>query len=295
MNLLKLRDDIVSNFKDFLYNKMTDDEDYCNIRYQYILDCIEKGQRNYLIFVEGTKIVSFAITYDAFDFNIISLEDENDEIFSLIRKYYPSSILEGNDFSCYEEFGYFRCRFNSTFDDEKRYDCSKTFFVSNEKDIYILRDCFEKIYFPELDKISYEVLSGEQICLYLASFENNIFRAPTWNDGYHVVTIAGFHYFQLDDYSNSKMNYLVAETKGVIIGVIKYGPSSMLKGDTVLSYIDVSKKYRNKGIATAMFKELSKHIKEDVLYVTKESEEGRKCHMLDICKKYVSNVEELPY
>lgn len=296
MEIIKLRENMVDDFKSFLCNKILniDEDDYCGIRYQYILDCIEKGERNYLIFVKEDKIFSFAVTYDIFkSINVISVTDENEEIFSLIRKYYPSSILEGDYCSNYKKFGYFRCRFNSTIDSEKEYDCSGNFFVSDKKNIYILRDCFEKMYFPELGEISYEVLSGEQICSYFASFEQDIFRVPTWSAAH--CNIAGFHYFTPMDYSNSKMNYLVAKTGGIIIGIIKFGPSAMLKRNFVLSFIDVSEKYRNKGIATALFRELGKYIGDEVLYVTKESEMGRKCHMLDICKKYISNVEELPY
>ena len=86
----------------------------------------------------------------------------------------------------------------------------------------------------------------------------------------------------------SKMNYLVAKTNGKIIGVIKFGEWSMVPGAILVSYIDVCEKYWGNGIATGMIKELNSYIDKEKIYVTAESERGKKCHMLDTFKKYLS-------
>ena len=267
-----------------------EDEEYYFI--SYLLEKIELKDYNYLfnnclLFIDK-EIVSFASISDAFEgkVKLISLFSENEDIFLLIKGNYPDYILDSNSFSSCIEYGFFPCKYNSSFNKGWEYHVSGNYYVSKEENTFILRDLFEEKYFPSLGEVEYQLLSAEELSKVLLDKEDIIFSVPIWRRG--NSSFAGFHYLEPTNFMYSKMNYFVAKTNERIIGVIKFGEWSRVPGAILVSYIDVCEKYWGHGIATGMIKELNSYINKDEIYITSESEKGKKCHMLDTFKKYLS-------
>lgn len=110
---------------------------------------------------------------------------------------------------------------------------------------------------------------------------------------------AGFHYFSSHDARSGTpdtVKYLIAYLNGMPVGVIKFGVWPYTPDHTGIAYIDVHEKMKRKGIATAMVKELNKHLDTRLpLYLTDESEEGREAGMAHLFKREITAVECLSY
>lgn len=295
MKLVKVMQENLSEFLSFLKKEeeALDEYEYEGYYFiSYLLDEIEKKDYDYLfnnclLFIDE-EIVSFGTISDAFGGKVktISLYSEDKDNLLLLKEYYPDYILDSNSFSNCMEYGFFPCKYSSSFNEEWEYHVSGNYYVTKEENTFILRDLFEEKYFPTLGEIEYQLLSTEELSKVLLDKEDMIFSVPIWRRGNSAF--AGFHYLEPQNFMYSKMNYLVAKTNGKIIGVIKFGEWSMVPGAILVSYIDVCEKYWGNGIATGMIKELNSYIDKEKIYVTAESERGKKCHMLDTFKKYLS-------
>ena len=97
-----------------------------------------------------------------------------------------------------------------------------------------------------------------------------------------------------------KNNVLVAKDGDNIVGALKFGEygKSDFCPHMAVCYIDVKKPYRNKGIATSLFKEFGRIMEEahkkgkmDLpIFLTSESEMGEKCHMMKIALENIKNL-----
>lgn len=114
-------------------------------------------------------------------------------------------------------------------------------------------------------------------------FENFYYFAPS-NFGF-----GGFC-----DHPNEE--FIVAFKNNIIIGVICYGIYGYDHKYQAVSFIDVHKQYRNKGVATELIKELNNHIdKSQPLVLSSLSQEGKKYHIDEVFKKYIDTEIKLDY
>ena len=155
-----------------------------------------------------------------------------------------------------------------------------------EKDIYILRNDFEKKYFKKLDlnNISFVNIKSNELKKFLENYSNGV---KTWTDG-NEWALAGFHYFNLED--DKQGQFLICLNDNNILGVIKHGVYD--EYDTVfhcICYIDVNFAYRNNGIATLLTRQMNAHLIDGLpLVVTDESEMGKRCHIHKLFKENVN-------
>lgn len=169
----------------------------------------------------------------------------------------------------------------------------KTVLVKGKNEFFI-RDIIEQMYFPkdvDLSKITLKCLTSEEL--------QNVLRPSSadsivWGSRCTTPVEVGFHYFEYSDIFNTKdKKYLVAEYKGQIVGVIKFG--DYYKHQSI-PYIDVQYAFRRKGIAKRMIKELNKYLKTDrPLILTPESEMGKMCNIGEEFKKSITVVRVLTY
>ena len=105
----------------------------------------------------------------------------------------------------------------------------------------------------------------------------------------------GFHYFSLHclQHGFNGEKCLIAfdkkETPQNIIGVLWFGEYGFTTKQQSVSFIDVRKDCRQKGIATALIKEFNNYIdKSRPLYLSQLSQDGKNCHIDTIFKKYIN-------
>lgn len=145
------------------------------------------------------------------------------------------------------------------------------------------RDEYEKFFFPPNEKINFRVFEGKEMEKYLRAEDQRGFKP--WVSDCGFSTYCGMHYLNsgLEFYDEGHY-WLCAMVGNTIVGCIQYGfwPDEGL----VMSYIDVSIPYRNKGIMKAMITKLNEYIPElETLSITMESQMGKTIHVFDHFKK----------
>lgn len=292
MKIEELKEERIDLFREFLLNEQNQlDEDYYEEHYaiRYVLESLNKGQNNYILFFENNKIISFgSISKEFYDkVNIITLYNYNKEIVDLVKANFPDYLLSSARYDDYSKYGYFCCKYESSFNPAWSYHNKAEYYVSSEEKVYVLRDLFEKEYFPELGETEYSLMTKEELQTVLFDCEHDVFDVPIWKRC--NILCAGFHYLTPDDVSNSNMKYLTAKIDGKIIGIIKFGLWSRMPNEILVSYIDVCEKYWGNGIASGLIKELNNHLSDKKrIFVTSESHKGKECHMLEKFNKYLS-------
>lgn len=143
----------------------------------------------------------------------------------------------------------------------------------------------------------------------LYNFDEMNYNIDIEIDEYDEFIFTGFTYFNHNSiyYNSNNQKYLVLlnsddninddnnsnnnNNKLDIIGVICFGEFNKNRSNSYESiiYIDINKKYQNKGYSKIMIKELNKYLNSqyDILYYSKLSENGKRCHIDKIINKYI--------
>jgi hypothetical protein len=101
----------------------------------------------------------------------------------------------------------------------------------------------------------------------------------------------GFRSFSSSD--RPDIDYVVAFLNKKIVGVLCFYPNANY-GENIysISYIDVRKDQRNKGIATEIYKKLNEHVNQSmIVYGTQPSVMGELCKLQEIRKRYLTNCQ----
>lgn len=183
----------------------------------------------------------------------------------------------------------------STINEEKEYNLYHGCYLTEYDENIFVKD-IEKHYFPEIDtkQLTFTCKTGKELEPYVKQLRHFYFSG-LWCARSSMPSIVGFTYFCTDDIHNrgEDKNFLLAMYKGYIVGIIKFG---VWTDHQAVAYIDVNEKYRNKGIATQMIKQLDKYVdKNYTLVLTDESTMGKLCHMNTIFKNEIKSVKVKTY
>lgn len=189
---------------------------------------------------------------------------------------------------------------NSSFSKKHRYLIDSGLYLT-EYNPNIIVDYIEKKYFPDIEDkdlkdISFKCYTGKELekKFHTGKFRDSIF-SYYWINNCNIHSIVGFTYFKFENINSEDIKFLVAEYKGLMLGIIKFGvwPNSDHQS---VSYIDVSLKYRNMGIATLLIKHLDPYLnKKMTLVLTDESEMGKKYNMVKKFKENIHSVKVKTY
>lgn len=199
---------------------------------------------------------------------------------------------------CLDEFRDSKFKFvnlNSTINKEKEYNLYHGCYLTEYDENIFVKE-IEKHYFPEIDtkQLTFTCKTGKELEPYVKQLRHFYFSG-LWCARSSMPSIVGFTYFCTDDMYNrgDNKNFLLAIYKGYIVGVIKFG---VWTDHQAVAYIDVNEKYRNKGIATQMIKQLDNYVdKNYTLVLTDESEMGKLCHMNTIFRNEIKSVKVKTY
>lgn len=302
MKIEKVTNSNIKQLKSYL-NKLVKEADKWNEdekRYtrQFVLKHVSEGAEYVIIWDNNNaqEIAAYAYIEMVFDnIMIISPSNKNDIVLECLKTNYPNSFVRGGewDYNKFVSAGYIPVEAKSSIHEVNIYQNIRNeyLYAANPNIVTLIRDEYEKRYLPVVENtldLTFKVLTATELNDYLKGFAYQTFHCPIWKKDSGNYMIAGFHYFQqLDSFNlSSDMLYLVAMYGDIIVGLIKFGPYAMTKNGWIVSYIDVSEQNWEKGIATMLFKELPKYLPKNIpLYVTKESDMGKACHMLDICQR----------
>lgn len=281
----------IEEFKIFLHSINSDE---CIFDIEKLLQ--NKNFDDFYTIKEGNRIIDFVNVYtqDGLSFvvpNFTNYKRQLEEL-ELIKETFPNCILECDE--CYlnpEQKEYFLCKFPSTINKNYEYllKYDTNFYVSDENDIFILRDNFEINHFPTLDlsNITFANVTQKQLGTFLKQYE--IFGIPAWSNG-NSWSMAGFHYFTPNEEGDPRAQYLLCLNGKNVLGVIKHSVYDEYDiTHQCICYIDVNFAYREKGISKLLMKQMNLHLIEGLpLAITDESEMGKKCKMHKNFRKYVN-------
>lgn len=282
--------------------KEMNDEDYYYSNgyfYEKLLNFSDDKLKNIDIILDQGKLKGILIKSKQYGLNFIeptNLTGKN--MLSFINDEYKNYIIATDAFIDNENI-YKTANMQSSIN-ESVYESYYTFLIPKKLDENIIRDNIEKEIFPKLDKnnLIFENLTGKEISKELnEKYKNNICFSGIERKHNGQFGVAGFHYFAIDYVDDSKQ-FLVCKQDGNYIGVIKHGIYNNYGQipHQGLPYIDVNHNYRNNGIATMMIKELNKYLLKDYpLFLTAESNMGRKCHMENLFLENITKTECVPY
>lgn len=205
-------------------------------------------------------------------------------------EYTPRTVLSDNTFKS--------CDLHSSFATDRVYNFYHGGYYT-EYNPNILALSVERKYFPDLydiNEITIECLTPEELDSYFRHF-SGLDYSGTWRNNYNQVSLGGFTYLKWDElhYSRKDLYFLTALYKNNVIGVIKFGVWDGPKHQAV-SYIDVSEKYRNKGIAKKLISNLEKYLYDDLtLVLTDESDMGKMCNMNEKFRNAIKKVKVKTY
>ncbi len=192
------------------------------------------------------------------------------------------------------------CNLSSTFSNEHQYNfyhgCYLTEYNANMLAIAVERKYFPDLYSDDLNDVEIKCLTKAELENYFKKFYGADYSG-TWRNNYNQVSFSGFTYLKYSefDYSDNDIKFLTAVYKNNVIGVIKFGVWRDSNHQAV-SYIDVSYKYRCKGVATKLINSLEKYLYDDtVLVLTDESDMGKLCGMNEKFRKAVKKVKVKTY
>ena len=192
------------------------------------------------------------------------------------------------------------CNLNSTYSNDHSYNfyngCYLTEYNPNILAIAVERKYFPDLYIEDLNDVEIECLRKSELENYFKKFYGADYSG-TWRNKYNQVSFSGFTYLKPSelDYSQKDIKFLTAVYKNNVIGVIKFGVRNEPTHQEV-SYIDVSYKYRGKGVATKLINSLEKYLYDDLTLVfTDESEMGKLCKMNEKFKNAVTKIKVKTY
>ena len=284
--LVELRD----NVEDYYYSNGT--------YYEKINENIDIVKNDVFIIDENNNFIDLITRDKYYGLDIIYTSLESSK-FDMLYDYFPSAIIS-IDYIDDMPNNYQIANMKSTLNNEEYQVFGPcTFLIPKTLDVNIIRDKIEEELFVELDKsqITFENKKGEELQDDIFKYyqHNPFFKGITCDSSNHSH-IAGFHYFNLD--MDAKKDFLVCKQGNTYLGVIKYGiydnyGSVKHQG---LPYIDVNQKYQQNGIATLMIQQLNKYLDKDIpLFLTRESDQGKLCHMENLFLKYINTTICVPY
>ncbi len=271
--------------------------------YGYLLDNLDKDLNKFVVFVDkDDNITNFAFHTVENDLDIFYLDTADKNILKDnlddLRNSYKHPFVDGLQ-SFYDDRELFKNIFkidcNSKIVNE-RYVFNGDYFCLKEDDKSLIVDIADKLNFPPIGNITYDIEDYSPF-IYEKMRQKNLIPTETIDDSNHNH-IAGFHYFGLIDDSKDKM--VVAKSGENIIGIIKYGIYGDKGNEHIgLCFIDVSIPYRGNKIATNLMEKFGNIIYEEnkdrekplPIYLTEESEMGRLCHMKDIA---IDKIKDVP-
>ena len=171
----------------------------------------------------------------------------------------------------------------STIDSGHRYITYFSYITEYSKTLF--RDAYERAIFGDihaftLEKLTYRCMSTDEYENYIKGIRSKLGYdiSISWKDEYNNSSIAGFTYLKSSRISAGK-KYLCALYNNKIVGVIHFGIWSDNPYQSV-SYIDICKPYRNKGIANELIKKLNNYLDKSLpLVLTELSDLGEKAKM----------------
>lgn len=167
---------------------------------------------------------------------------------------------------------------------------------------YILNKFLDKYYSKlegfSFDKIVFKYITKNDLFNMYYDSDRSEYKLPIINKRGTFGTFLGFRYFSpmdiRDNYflcdfeDNSK--FLCALYNDVIIGAIKTCYVNDKFPYLCVSYIDVHKDFKSKGLGRILVQQLNKLLDNTLVLVgTPLSDEGKKCHMDEVFRKYVTN------
>lgn len=227
-----------------------------------------------------------------------SVEDDVKEMFYEMSKEYPQIAVGESDYINYSYYGdYYNllelidplCELE--FENKIKMNDNIVYTSKFNKTDFQLE--FEnQVNSIQLGELQYKVLNKEE-------FKKIMFSNGDWN--YHLVgnnaTVQGFHYFTANDlvgyYGPKNLEFIVCLSGDKVVGVMKIADyenySISYKG---LNYVDVHIKYRRKGIAKGLYKELDKHLSNgEILISSHPSEMGKKVGIANVRKECLKTLE----
>ena len=307
--MIKSVKEVRKEFEEYLDNLISEDPDeflyydYSGFDYSYIKEHLDEIEDNYIVFIdENGNINNFVYykkepEYDYFVIDVIENSATLKDNLNDIRKNYKKPIIAFSDnyFDSSLVGNLYEINLNSKVVIDEKYDYNEELYCLNEEDKDMIVDLADELNFPQYSgNITYEILDEEALSK-LTNFDEVI--PTTTKNSSNQYHFAGFTYFSPEYINNNHI--LIAKDGNNIVGVLKYGPygEDELKHIAVC-YIDVKKPYRNKGIATNLFKEFGRIMEEahkkgkmDLpIFLTSESEMGEQCHMAKIALENIKNL-----
>lgn len=296
-------------YKDLFINKIEEEvekydaEDYyyCGINFDYCLEANDDDLKKIDFVMDNDKLICIVNKFNIYDLNFIDINLINDvKIYEFLSENYKDSIVIIDSYRSDEPFEYYNLA-NMENENGEEYISRfhESFLLPKYMDINILRDKIEKSIYPELNKeeLIFENKIGSEILdeLHKKYDKNRCFNGYIKNENGHSL-IAGFHYFSLDD-TDMEKEFLICKQSDQFVGVIKHGVyNSYNIPHQGLPYIDVNINYRNQGIAKMMVEKLNDYLRTDLpLFLTHESDMGKKCHMEKLFKDKITKTDCVAY
>ena len=291
---LKYLDNLISKQNAF-------DDDYYDFEgfdYEYIKEKItENKEHNIILFTdEKGDINNFAFFEKEDDLIIFTIDDiSSPEIrknLEDLKENFSHPIISCSPYFCdITDLNVYEMNLKSNIIDED-YIYHDLFFCLNKEDTNVLvTKCDDFNFSKYTGNLSFEIADYNDFVSNLMR-SDKIISTSTKND-LNQNHIAGFYYF--GQYDPKGDNVLLAKDNGNVVGCIKYGiyGTDCNFPHISLCFVDVKIPYRNKGIATRLFKEFGKILEKQnlPLYLTDESELGETCHMKDIALREIKNTD----
>ena len=268
---------IKDKFFDFVRKEFEKETEYY-YAYEQILED-ETCVNNYLCVLEQDTIIDIIYTstiYGIYCLNPFFIKSKN--YISNLKELYSDKdvifLLDEDEIP--KDF--FKCNIHSSVDLEHTYSEFRKYYVLNSAKINILRDAIEKEWFPTMDEVTVKVVDSNDLFSYISNNYEDI--NCIWKNRVGCTNVIGFHYLDLNDNSGT---FLFLETNNKPIACIKFGKFGDYFTNDVhygLCFIDVSKPYRNRGLAKKIIRELKNVLPTDYPFVLSfESEMGQICQM----------------
>lgn len=305
----KQRDNFIN-----LLNFLIDDEEGYDYTYQDLLSDIDNlFENDIVISIDNNNINGFAVVYknnylsDIIpNFRTISIDyyctiDIKEEIFSYIKSNY-SDIIMFCEYSDDIDMKYLTFQSFDIENDNISILGGYSILMDKPSDYFLskyLINYYDKLKNYSKENLSFKMFSRKELQELL--IDNNIgnYKIPCYR---YNDTFFGFKYFSPEDLNRICLNndveskYFCIMFNDFILGIIKlseysFGQVSNSKYLSI-SYISVHYKYKNQGLATMMIKHLNDYLDNSLPLVgTRMSEEGKKCHIDNVFKKYITNTE----
>lgn len=165
-------------------------------------------------------------------------------------------------------------------------------------------DAFQQVYTPigDVSNLTFKCYSLDEakaMAKKWVDYSSFSWESPDVMDEYGHYKFYGFHYFSVADIFETQapgVKFLIAYLNDLPVGVIKFGVWPLSPDHQGLAFIDVNKALRQRGIATAMIRELNKHLDKNLpLHLTAESEEGKRAGISKVFEREISATKCLSY